>query len=69
MPDSLRGTGVLKEFTKAYRRRRIAAAERGQGCMTFQQAELRFKLALIPLMMNGGKPAIGSSLFAAIFDA
>jgi hypothetical protein len=67
--DSLRGTGVLNEFTKAYRRRRIAAAERGQGYMTFRQAELRFKLALIPLLMNGGKPAIGSSLFAAIFDA
>jgi ribonuclease HI len=43
--DSLRGTGTLREFTKAYRRRRIAAKERGQGYMTFQQAELRFKRA------------------------
>jgi hypothetical protein len=65
---SLKGTGVLKEFTRTYKRMRIAAAERGEGFMSFSAAELRFKRALIPLLMNGGKPAIGSSLFATIFD-
>jgi hypothetical protein len=65
---SLKGTGVLREFTKTYKRRRIAAAERGKGFMSFSAAELRFKRALIPLLMNGGKPAVGSSLFARVFD-
>jgi hypothetical protein len=64
---SLKGTGVLKEFTRTYKRRRIAAAERGKGFMSYKVAELRFKRALIPLLMNGGKPAIGSSLFAEVF--
>ena len=65
---SLKGTGVLKEFARTYKRRRIAAAERGKGFMSYKVAELRFKRALIPLLMNGGKPAVGASLFAAIFD-
>jgi hypothetical protein len=64
---SLKGTGVLKEFTRTYRLRRVAAAERGKGFMSYKVAELRFKRALIPLLMNGGKPAIGSSLFAEVF--
>jgi hypothetical protein len=66
--ESLKGTGVLKEFTRAYKRRRIATKERGEGFMSFQVAELRFKRALVPLLMNGGKPAIGTSFFSAIFD-
>ena len=65
--SSMRGTGVLMEFTRTYKRRRIAAAERGKGFMSYKVAELRFKRALIPLLMNGGKPAIGSSLFAEVF--
>ena len=65
--SSMRGTGVLKEFTRTYRLRRVAAAERGKGFMSYKVAELRFKRALIPLLMNGGKPAIGSSLFAEVF--
>jgi hypothetical protein len=40
---SLKGTGVLKEFTRAYKRRRIAAAERGKGYMSYKVAELRFR--------------------------
>jgi hypothetical protein len=65
---SLKGTGLLNEFTRTYRRRRIAAAERGKGFMSYKVAELRFKRALIPLLMNGGQPAVGSSLFETIFD-
>jgi len=67
--DSLRGTGVLREFTKTYKRRRLAAAERGEGFMSYANAERRLRLALIPLLVNGGKPAVGQSLFATIFDA
>jgi uncharacterized Rossmann fold enzyme len=66
--SSMRGTGVLKEFTRTYKRRRIAAAERGKGFMSYKVAELRFKRALVPLLMNGGKPPIGTSFFSAIFD-
>jgi hypothetical protein len=66
--SSMRGTGVLKEFTRTYKRRRIAAAERGKGFMSYKVAELRFKRALIPLLMSGGKPPIGTSFFSAIFD-
>jgi hypothetical protein len=40
---SLKGTGVLKEFTRTYKRRRITAAERGTGFMSYKVAELRFK--------------------------
>jgi hypothetical protein len=60
------GTGVLKEFNKAYKRRRMAAIARGEGFMTFGTAMLRFKRALVPLLV-GGKPVVGQSLFAAVF--
>jgi hypothetical protein len=66
--DSLRGTGVLKEFTKAYRRKRLAAGLRGEGFMSYGNAELRLRRALIPLLQGGGTPAVGQSLFAQIFD-
>jgi hypothetical protein len=65
---SLKGTGVLKEFTRTYKRRRIAAAERGKGFMSYRVAELRFKRALIPLLQSGGEPALGVSLFTQVFD-
>lgn len=58
---------MLKEFTPELSVSRIAAIERGEGFMSFSAAELRFKRALIPLLMNGSKPAIGVSLFAEIF--
>jgi len=66
--DSLKGTGVLREFTKTYKRRRLAAAERGEGFMSYANAERRLRLALIPLLVNGGKPAVGASLFAQVFN-
>ena len=65
--SSMRGTGVLKEFTRTYKRRRIAAVEHGKGFMSYKVAELRFKRALIPLLLNNGKPAVGASLFAEVF--
>jgi hypothetical protein len=50
-----------------YKRRRIAATMRGEGFMPFKTAELRFKRALIPLLMSGGQPVVGQSLFARVF--
>jgi hypothetical protein len=35
--------------------------------MSYENAAARLRLALIPLLMNGGKPAVGGSLFAEIF--
>jgi hypothetical protein len=65
--EQLRARGAMKEFTRAYRRHRMAATARGEGFMPFATAELRFKRALIPLLMNGGQPLVGQSLFAEIF--
>jgi hypothetical protein len=65
--DGLRGTGVLKEFTKAYRRHRLAAAERGEGFMSFGNAEARLRKALIPLLVGGQNVGPVQSLFAEIF--
>jgi hypothetical protein len=58
----------MRQFTKTYRARRIAVTMRGEGFMPFKTAELRFKRALIPLLMNGGQPVVGQSLFAEVFD-
>jgi hypothetical protein len=65
--DSLRGTGVLREFTRTYKRKRLAARLRGEGFMSYANAELRLRRALVPLLMNGGRPAVGASLFAEVF--
>ncbi len=59
----LRDMGALRQFGKAYKARRMAAAAKGEG-----YAELRLKRALIPLIQSG-KPAVGASLFREVFDA
>jgi hypothetical protein len=66
--DGLRGTGVLKEFTKAYRRHRLAAAASGAGFMSFKVAEARLRFALIPLLVGGQNVGPVESLFEQIFD-
>jgi hypothetical protein len=66
--DGLRGTGVLKEFTKAYRRQRLAAAASGAGFMSFKVAELRLRRALVPLLVSGQGVGPLGSLFAQIFN-
>ena len=64
----LRGTGMLKEFTRIYRRHRLAAAESGRGFMSYANAVARLlRQGQIPLLMNGGKPVVGTSLFAEVF--
>ena len=66
--EALRARGAMKEFTKAYRLRRIAAKARGEGFMSFKVAELRLRRALIPLLVNGRTIGPAQSLFAEIFD-
>jgi hypothetical protein len=65
--DSLQGSGAFREFTRMYKRRRIEAKAAGQGFMSYAVAEARLRKALIPLLMRGGQPAVGSSLFAQVF--
>jgi hypothetical protein len=66
--DALKGNGTLREFTRAYKRRRIAAAERGEGFMSYGAALARLRRAMIPILQNGGKAVIGASIFAEIFN-
>jgi hypothetical protein len=47
----------------------MAATARGEGFMSYATATARLRRALIPLLMNGGQPVAGASLFAQIFDA
>jgi hypothetical protein len=66
--ETLRACGMMREFTRQYKLRRAAATARGEGFMSYGNAELRLKRALLPLIQNGGKPVIGASLFAQVFN-
>jgi hypothetical protein len=63
----LRWTGRMKQFTKSYKARRLAARARGEGFLSYRVAQQRLRAALIPLLMNGGKPAAGATLFEQVF--
>ena len=63
----LRACGGMAEFLQQYKARRIAAAARGKGFMSFATAMSRLKRELVLLLMNGGEPKVGPSLFARIF--
>jgi hypothetical protein len=63
----LRARGAMREFTKMYKRRRIAATMRGEGFMSYQIAEARLRKALVPLL-QGGATVAPTSLFSQIFD-
>jgi hypothetical protein len=65
--ESLRVSGGMRAFTKEYKRRRLAARERGESFLTFKVAEQRLRKALVPLL-TGGKPVVGAKVFAEIFD-
>ena len=65
----MRGTGVLEEFTKTYKRRRLAAMADGRRFMSYKVAEQRLRSAMVPILMAGGRPVVGQSLFATIFDS
>jgi hypothetical protein len=65
--ESLHGTGILKEFNRAYRQRRMAAMASGKGFMAYRIAEARLRRALIPLLVGGGTIRPAQTLFAQIF--
>jgi hypothetical protein len=65
---SLRARGAMKEFTKAYRRHRLAAIARGEGFMSYGNAELRLRRALIPYL-SGGRDVQAATLFADVFGS
>jgi hypothetical protein len=65
--DAMRGSGVLAEFNREYKRQREAATLRGEGYMPFSTATARLRRALIPLLIGGKQLAVGQSLFAEIF--
>ena len=66
--SSMAGTGVLREFNRAFKTRRQAAFARGEQFMKYKVALARLRSAMIPILIAGGKPAIGQSLFATIFN-
>jgi hypothetical protein len=66
--ESLRARGAMKEFTKVYRRRRLAATARGEGFMSYAVAEARLRKALIPYLVGGRTIGPVQSLFEQIFD-
>lgn len=56
--ENLGVSGAPRACTKEYKRRRLAARERGEGFMSFGTAEARLRAVLIPLL-TGGKPVVG----------
>lgn len=63
---SLRARGAMKQFTKQYKLRRLAAKERGESFVSYQICEMRLRRALVPYLI-GGKPVVAGSLFAEVF--
>jgi hypothetical protein len=66
--DSLQGSGALREFTRMYKRRRIEAKAAGQGFMSYRNAELRLRRALVPLLVSGQGVGPMQSLFSQVFN-
>jgi hypothetical protein len=65
--DSLRGTGVLREFNRAFKRRRTEAMLRGEGFRNYKVAEARLRKALVPLLQGGNVQT--ATLFADVFGS
>jgi hypothetical protein len=65
---SMRARGAMREFTRAYKRRRTEAAANGKGFMSYAVAEARLRRALIPRLIGGQNVGPAQSLFAEIFD-
>jgi len=64
--ESMRQSGQLQQFNKIYKLRRAEATAMGQSFMTFSAASRKLKVALVPLLVGGDRPAPGK-LFAEIF--
>jgi hypothetical protein len=59
--------GVLQKFNAEFKRRRTDAKADGKGFMSYSVATSRLRRALVPLLMSGGHPAIGQTLFGEVF--
>src|SRR5258708_11456729 len=70
---SLRGTGVLKEFNRAYKQHRTAATARGQGFMTYKVAEARLRRGPGPLLCrrapHWARPHPSSARFSLLLNS
>ena len=66
--SSVRGTGTLREFNRAFKLRREAAMANGHRFTPYKVALARLRSAMIPVLMNGGQPTLGASLFATVFE-
>jgi hypothetical protein len=64
----LRARGAMREFTKMFKRRRLAAGLRGEDFMSYAVAELRLRRALVPLLQGGGNVHT-ATLFADVFGS
>ena len=67
--DAMRRSGTLREFNAQFKRRRMEATANGRGFMNYKVAEARLRAALIPMLVGGGRHAVGAGMFAEIFGA
>jgi hypothetical protein len=65
--DQWRTSGQLGQFNTAYRQRRMTASAAGMGFMSYKIAMSRLRTAMVPLLMAGGQPAVGRSVFEEVF--
>jgi hypothetical protein len=65
---SLRACGMMREFTRQYKLGRAAATARGEGFMSYGNAESRLRQALISLLVGERDVGATHSLFAESFD-
>jgi hypothetical protein len=65
--ESMRAAGAMREFTRAYKARRLAASTQGKGFMSFAVAEGRLRRALISRLVGGQNAGPARSMFAEIF--
>jgi predicted nucleic acid-binding protein len=64
-----RADGMLSDFNSQYKRRRKAAAERGEKFMNYKTAKMRLETALVPRLLagiSGKRPDAG--LFRSVFE-
>lgn len=66
--EHMRITGQLREFNAEYRRRRIAAEERGVGIMPYSTAMTRLRKAIIVALVGRREIAQMQSIFESVFN-
>jgi hypothetical protein len=66
--DNMHARGAMREFTKGYKVRRLAAKQRGENFMTYRAAELRLRRALVPLLVSGQGVGPVQALFSQVFN-